>query len=57
MLDFPDLLARFARGVTANDGAAFANLFTEDGVYEDGFFGEYKGRAVLEDKRKAKKNA
>ena len=49
MTDFTDLLSRFARAVTANDGAAFAALFTEDGVYDDGFFGEYKGRnAIIE---------
>ena len=47
MLDFPDLLSRFSQAVTANDGATFAGLFTEDGVYEDGFFGEYKGRAAI----------
>ena len=47
MTDFTDLLSRFARAVTANDGAAFAALFTEDGVYDDGFFGEYKGRKAI----------
>jgi len=45
--DFTDLLSRFARAVAANDGAAFAALFTEDGVYDDGFFGEYKGRKAI----------
>ena len=45
--DFPELLSRFARAVAANDGAAFAALFTEDGVYDDGFFGEYKGRKAI----------
>jgi ketosteroid isomerase-like protein len=47
MSDFADLLGRFAKAVAANDGAAFAGLFAEDGVYEDGFFGEYKGRAAI----------
>ena len=47
MTDFTDLLSRFARAVAANDGAAFAALFTEDGVYDDGFFGEYKGRKAI----------
>jgi ketosteroid isomerase-like protein len=47
--DFPDLLSRFARAVAANDGATFAALFTDDGVYDDGFFGEYKGcQAIAE---------
>ena len=37
-MDFPDLLSRFARAVAANDGPTFSALFTEDGVYDDGFF-------------------
>ena len=47
MTEFTDLLSRFARTVAANDGAGFAALFTEDGVYDDGFFGEYKGRQAI----------
>ena len=47
MTDFPDLLSRFAKAVAANDGAVFSALFTEDGVYDDGFFGEYKGRKAI----------
>jgi hypothetical protein len=46
-MDFPDLLTRFTRAVAANDGAAFSALFTEDGVYDDGFFGEYCGRKAI----------
>ena len=49
MTDFPDLLSRFAKAVAANDGAAFCGLFTEDGVYDDGFFGEYRGRQAIAD--------
>jgi ketosteroid isomerase-like protein len=45
--DFPDLLSRFARAVAANDGATFSALFTKDGVYDDGFFGEYQGRKAI----------
>ncbi len=48
-MDFPDLLSRFAKAVAANDGAGLAALFTEDGVYDDGFFGEYKGRKAIAD--------
>ena len=48
-MDFPDLLSRFAKAVAANDGADLAALFTEDGVYDDGFFGEYKGRKAIAD--------
>ena len=47
MLDFPALLQRFADAVVANDGAALAALFTEDGVYEDGFFGAHQGRDAI----------
>jgi hypothetical protein len=47
VIDFPDLLSRFARAVAANDGPTFSGLFTEDGVYDDGFFGEYKGREAI----------
>ncbi|TMI98538.1 MAG: nuclear transport factor 2 family protein [Alphaproteobacteria bacterium] len=46
-MDFPDLLSRFANAAAANDGAAFSALFTADGVYDDGFFGEYKGRTAI----------
>ena len=49
MADFPELLSRFAKAVAANDGAGFSALFTEDGVYDDGFFGEYKGRKAISD--------
>ena len=49
MLVFPDLLARFAKAVVANDGATFSALFTKDGVYDDGFFGAYQGRKAIAD--------
>ena len=45
--DFGELLSRFARAATANDGTGFSALFTEDGVYDDGFFGEYHGRKAI----------
>ena len=47
MADFPRTLERFAAAVEANDGAGLAALFTEDGVYEDGFFGAYAGPAAI----------
>src|SRR5690348_6660439 len=47
MSDFAELLRRFGTAVAANDGVAFSSLFTEDGVYEDGFFGEYHGRVAI----------
>ena len=48
-MDFPDLLKRFATAVAANDGATFSALFTADGVYDDGFFGEYRSRQAIVD--------
>jgi limonene-1,2-epoxide hydrolase len=45
--DFAQMLERFAAAVEANDGAGLAALFTDDGVYEDGFFGPYVGAAAI----------
>lgn len=45
--DFAELLSRFAQAVAANDGATFSALFTADGIYDDGFFGEYQGRRAI----------
>jgi hypothetical protein len=47
MIDFPALLRRFADAVVANDGESLAGLFTDDGVYDDGFFGAHKGPAEI----------
>jgi hypothetical protein len=47
MVDFPKLLERFAAAVAANDGAALASLFTADGIYDDGFYGEYAGPQAI----------
>jgi SnoaL-like domain len=47
MPDFPSLLRRFADAVVANDGAALGALFSDDGVYDDGFFGAHQGRAEI----------
>jgi hypothetical protein len=47
MIDFPGLLRRFADAVAANDGQGLAALFTDDGVYDDGFFGAHTGPADI----------
>ena len=47
MDDFTSLLAEFAAAVAANDGERLAGLFTQDGVYDDGFFGAHAGRAAI----------
>ena len=47
MSSFTEVLTTFADAVEANDGPGLAQLFTEDGVYEDGFFGSHTGRPVI----------
>jgi ketosteroid isomerase-like protein len=41
------LLKNFCSAVERRDGKAFAELFTEDGVYHDVFYGPFKGRAKI----------
>ena len=41
------LLAAFCGAVERRDGKAFADLFTEDGVYHDVFYGAFEGRAKI----------
>jgi len=43
------LLQQFTRAVEAGDGAALAALFAEDGIYHDGFYGPFQGRAAIAD--------
>ena len=44
---FRDVLDAFAGAVEAGDGAALAALFTEDGVYDDVFYGVFEGREAI----------
>jgi SnoaL-like domain len=44
---FAALLDKFTAAGCANDGAAFAGLFTEAGTYEDDFFGLFRGRGEI----------
>lgn len=48
-MTFKDILDRFAAAACAGDGTALAALFTEDGVYHDGFYGAFAGRAAIRD--------
>jgi ketosteroid isomerase-like protein len=41
------MLRTFCTAVEKHDGAAFAALFTEDGVYHDVFYGAFAGRAKI----------
>jgi len=47
VIDFAKILERFAAAVEGDDGAGLAALFTEDGVYEDGFYGAFAGPAAI----------
>jgi len=46
-LTFTDLLTAFAAAVAANSGQQLGMLFSEDGIYEDGFFGVHTGRSAI----------
>jgi ketosteroid isomerase-like protein len=41
------MLRAFCDAVERRNGAAFADLFTEDGVYHDVFYGAFTGRAKI----------
>jgi uncharacterized protein (TIGR02246 family) len=41
------LLRAFCEAVEQRNGAGFADLFTEDGVYHDVFYGAFTGRAKI----------
>jgi ketosteroid isomerase-like protein len=41
------MLRAFCDAVEARNGAAFAALFTEDGVYHDVFYGAFEGREKI----------
>jgi ketosteroid isomerase-like protein len=41
------MLRAFCDAVEARNGAGFADLFTEDGVYHDVFYGPFEGRARI----------
>jgi ketosteroid isomerase-like protein len=41
------MLRKFCDAVERHDGAAFAALFAEDGVYHDVFYGAFAGRAKI----------
>lgn len=44
---FSEILDVFTAAVAAGDGARFGELFTEDGIYDDVFYGEYHGRDAI----------
>jgi ketosteroid isomerase-like protein len=46
-VNIPAMLKTFCDAVERREGKAFADLFTEDGVYHDVFYGAFKGRAEI----------
>lgn len=44
-----EMLREFTDAVERRDGARFAALFREDGVYHDVFYGEFRGREAIAD--------
>jgi len=44
---FGKLLTRMTGAICAQDPDAAAACFTRDGIYHDGFYGEFKGRAEI----------
>lgn len=46
-MDASALLKAFCSAVERRDGKGFASLFTEDGVYHDVFYGDFKGHAKI----------
>ena len=48
-MDTKTLLRAFCDAVEQRSGKAFAELFTEDGVYHDVFYGAFEGRAKIAD--------
>ena len=46
-MDATALLKEFCSAVERRDGKAFASLFTEDGVYHDVFYGDFRGPAKI----------
>ncbi len=45
--DFRALLERMTQAICRGDGAAAAACFAPDGVYHDGFYGEFRGRDAI----------
>ena len=45
--EFSALIERMSQAICRGDGAAAAACFTPDGIYHDGFYGEFAGRAAI----------
>ena len=47
--EFRALIERMTQAICRGEGAAAAACFTQDGIYHDGFYGEFHGRAAIRD--------
>lgn len=46
-IEFRSLIERMTQAICRGDGAAAAACFAPDGIYRDGFYGEFKGREAI----------
>jgi len=47
--EFRALIERMTQAICRGDGAAAAACFVPDGIYHDGFYGEFRGREAIRD--------
>ena len=47
--EFRALIERMSQAICRGDGAAAAACFVPDGIYHDGFYGEFRGREAIRD--------
>ena len=47
LIRFQRLVHAFTTAVETNDGLRLGQLFTSDGVYADGFYGDFRGPAAI----------
>jgi ketosteroid isomerase-like protein len=45
--EFRTLIERMTQAICRGDGAAAAACFVPDGIYHDGFYGEFRGREAI----------
>ena len=47
--EFRALIGRMTQAICRGDGAVAAACFVTDGIYHDGFYGEFRGREAIRD--------
>ena len=47
--EFRALIERMTQAICRGDGTAAAACFVADGIYHDGFYGEFRGREAIRD--------